>query len=214
MHEKSCISQRKWNKYIVPKRKQKWCIICFRKEFTLSCKLVRQLKYLVMLHSNTLECLLLNKCHGWKQYVLYVDIHNKYIVAIKFAKLIAASNHDGNKNFLKLFKNMYGSLNPRELLTNMSHYDKLTDGKIKGLKRYDDSWCHTRDTENTEYNISPLKTIYIQTLHFLWQTSRNCSNCKKVYSGIYEIHIYFHNYSLSNTLVLIEVWAFQVSLIY
>lgn len=60
-----------------------------------------------MLHSNTLECLLLNKCHGWKQYVLYVDIHNKYIVAIKFAKLIAASNHGGNKNFFKLFKKLH-----------------------------------------------------------------------------------------------------------
>lgn len=40
-------------------------------------------------------------------YVLYVDTHNKYIVAIKFAKLIAASNHGGNKNFFKLFKKLH-----------------------------------------------------------------------------------------------------------
>lgn len=54
-------------------------------------------------------------------HVLYVDIHNKYIVAIKSAKPVAASNCNGiKKNFQSSFKNMQGSLHPRELLTDMS----------------------------------------------------------------------------------------------
>lgn len=49
-----------------------------------------------------------------------------------------------------------------ELLTDMSHYENLTSGKIKDSERYSHSWVFTalRDTENIDHLISALQTVY------------------------------------------------------
>lgn len=109
---------------------------------------------------------------------------------------------------------MYGSLYLRELLTEMTHGDNLTDGKRKDPGRYNNSWSHTRDTENTKNIISFFFfLLYTQTLHFPWQISPTHQFLNKLYSGIYVIFIFFHNYpSLWNTLDFTMVWLFQVQL--